>query len=73
MCVNYSDGGGKVLAALRPVVGIDAGMCLWLSLTHKAPADLSITFEEVISLRLLEKISWKAIVATLLRRLSRIR
>lgn len=45
--VNYGDGGGKVLAALRPVVGIDAVMRLWLSLTHKAPADLSITFEEV--------------------------
>jgi len=45
--VNYGDGGGKVLAALRPVVGIDAVMRLWLSLTHKALADLSITFEEV--------------------------
>lgn len=45
--VNYGDGGGKVVAALRPVVGIDAVMRLWLSLTHKAPADLSITFEEV--------------------------
>jgi RNA polymerase sigma-70 factor (ECF subfamily) len=45
--VNYSDGGGKVLAALRPIVGIDAVMRLWLSLTRKAPADLSITFEEV--------------------------
>ena len=45
--VNYGDGGGKVLAALRPVVGIDAVMRLWLSLAHKAPADLSITFEEV--------------------------
>ncbi len=45
--VNYGDGGGKVLAALRPVVGIGAVMRLWLSLTHKAPADLSITFEEV--------------------------
>ncbi len=45
--VNYGDGGGKVLAALRPIVGIDAVMRLWLSLTHKAPADISITFEEV--------------------------
>jgi len=45
--VNYGDGGGKVLAALRPVVGIDAVTRLWLSLTRKAPADFSITFEEV--------------------------
>jgi RNA polymerase sigma-70 factor, ECF subfamily len=45
--VNYGDGGGKVVAALRPVVGIDAVMRLWLSLTRKARADLSITFEEV--------------------------
>jgi RNA polymerase sigma-70 factor, ECF subfamily len=45
--VNYGDGGGKVVAALRPVVGIDAVMRLWLSLTHKAPVDFSITFEEV--------------------------
>ncbi len=45
--VNYGDGGGKVLAALRPVVGIDAVTRLWLSLTRKARADLSITSEEV--------------------------
>jgi RNA polymerase sigma-70 factor, ECF subfamily len=45
--VNYGDGGGKVVAALRPVVGIDAVMRLRLSLTRKARADLSITFEEV--------------------------
>jgi RNA polymerase sigma-70 factor (ECF subfamily) len=45
--VNYGDGGGKVLAALRPVVGIDAVMRLWLSITHKESAKLRITFEEV--------------------------
>jgi len=55
--VNYGDGGGKVLATLRPVVGIDAVMRLWLSLTHKALADLSITFEEVNGLPAV--ISWR--------------
>ncbi|HEV2582085.1 MAG TPA: RNA polymerase sigma-70 factor, partial [Ktedonobacteraceae bacterium] len=45
--VNFGDGGGKALSALRPVVGIDAVMRLWIALAHKPPADLKLTFEEV--------------------------
>jgi RNA polymerase sigma-70 factor (ECF subfamily) len=45
--VNYGDGGGKALAARRPVVGIEAVIRFWLTLVRKVPADLRITFEEV--------------------------
>jgi hypothetical protein len=45
--ITWSDGGGKVLAALRPIYGAEAVTRLWLSLTRKAPADLAITVEDV--------------------------
>jgi RNA polymerase sigma-70 factor (ECF subfamily) len=45
--ITWSDGGGKVPAALRPIYGIQAVTRLWLSLTRKAPTDLLITLEEV--------------------------
>jgi len=45
--IDWSDGGGKVLAALRPIYGIQAVTRLWLGLTRKAPADLVITVEDV--------------------------
>ena len=45
--VNWGDGGGKALAARRPVVGIDAVIRFWLALGRKPPAGLKVTIEEV--------------------------
>jgi RNA polymerase sigma-70 factor (ECF subfamily) len=45
--VHYGDGGGKVVAVRRPVVGIEAVMRLWLSITPKTLAHLRVTVEEV--------------------------
>jgi RNA polymerase sigma-70 factor, ECF subfamily len=45
--VWWSDGGGKALAALRPIYGVQAVTRLWLGLARKVPADLAVTLEQV--------------------------
>ena len=45
--VHYGDGGGKVVAVRRPVVGIEAVMRLWLGITPKTLTHLRVTLEEV--------------------------
>lgn len=45
--VIRSDGGGKVRAALRPIVGRDAVVRFIFGLLKKAPEDFRITFAEV--------------------------
>src|SRR5712692_8015086 len=45
--VSWSDGGGKALAARRPIYGAEAVARFWLALARKAPADLTVTLEEV--------------------------
>ncbi len=44
---NWGDGGGKAVAARRPIIGVDAVMRFWLGLARKPPADLLLTFEDV--------------------------
>lgn len=46
----WSDGGGKAWAALRPIVGVEAAIRLFISLARKAntqPEQVSATFEEI--------------------------
>lgn len=45
--ISWSDSGGKVVAALRPIVGRDAVARLYLSLTRKMPPTFAVTAEEV--------------------------
>lgn len=45
--VSWGDGGGKALAALRPIIGVEAVARLWLSLARKAPANLTVSIEDV--------------------------
>ena len=45
--VAISDGGGKVTAARNPIHGFDAVSRFFLGIAKKAPADASITIEEV--------------------------
>lgn len=45
--IAWSDGGGKVVAARRPISGADAVARFWLALAKKTPANFVITFEEV--------------------------
>jgi RNA polymerase sigma-70 factor (ECF subfamily) len=45
--VSYSDGGGKVAAALNPVVGAEKVMRLFVGLMRKAPPDFRVEFSEV--------------------------
>jgi RNA polymerase sigma-70 factor, ECF subfamily len=45
--INWGDGGGKALAALRPINGLDAVARLWLALARKAPASLAVSIEDV--------------------------
>src|SRR5579859_6765161 len=45
--ISWSDGGGKVVAALHPIYGREKVIRFWLGLARKAPADFSVTVEEV--------------------------
>jgi len=45
--INWSDGGGKAVAARRPIRGAAAVARFWLALSRKAPSDFSLTLEEV--------------------------
>jgi RNA polymerase sigma-70 factor, ECF subfamily len=45
--ISWSDGGGKVVAALQPIYGRERVIRFWLGLARKAPADFSVTVEEV--------------------------
>ncbi len=45
--INWGDGGGKALAALRPIMGVEAVTRLWLALARKAPATLAVSIEDV--------------------------
>ena len=45
--ISWGDGGGKTLAALRPIIGVEAVSRLWLALGRKAPATLTVSIEEV--------------------------
>jgi RNA polymerase sigma-70 factor, ECF subfamily len=44
---NWGDGGGKAVAARRPIIGVYAVIRFWLGLAHKPPAHLLLTFEDV--------------------------
>jgi SnoaL-like protein len=45
--INWGDGGGKAVAARRPIIGADAVIRFWLALARKPPSDLALTFEDV--------------------------
>jgi len=45
--INWSDGGGKAVAARRPICGDDEVIRFWLALSRKRPANFSLTLEEV--------------------------
>lgn len=45
--INWGDGGGKAVAARRPIIGADAVIRFWLALARKPPSDLALTFENV--------------------------
>ena len=45
--INWSDGGGKAVAARRPINGAAAVAQFWLALSRKTPSDFSLTLEEV--------------------------
>ncbi len=45
--VSWGDGGGKALAARRPISGIEAVARLWLGLARKAPVALALSIEDV--------------------------
>ncbi len=45
--INWSDGGGKAVAARRPISGAAAVAHFWLALSRKAPYDFSLTLEEI--------------------------
>jgi len=45
--INWSDGGGKAVAARRPIYGAEAVTRFWFALARKAPANFSITLEDV--------------------------
>lgn len=45
--INWSDGGGKAVAARRPISGAAAVAHFWLALSRKAPSDFSLTLEEI--------------------------
>ncbi len=44
---TWGDGGGKAVAARRPIIGVDAVARLWLTLARKVPANLALAFEDV--------------------------
>lgn len=45
--INWSDGGGKVVAARRPIYGAEAVIRFWLALAQKPPADFAVTIEQI--------------------------
>jgi RNA polymerase sigma-70 factor (ECF subfamily) len=44
---NWGDGGGKVVAARRPIIGVEAVVHFWLTLARKPPVTFVLTIEEV--------------------------
>ena len=44
---SWGDGGGKAVAARRPVYGAEAVARTWLAFARKPPANLGLTFEDV--------------------------
>jgi RNA polymerase sigma-70 factor (ECF subfamily) len=46
---NWGDGGGKVVAARRPITGVEAVTRFWLALARKLPAHLTLSIEDVNS------------------------
>lgn len=44
--VQYSDGGGQVAAARRPIIGADKVARFWLGLTRQAPEDATVQFTQ---------------------------
>lgn len=45
--ISWGDGGGKAVAARRPIIGVDAVTRFWLALAKKPPAILTLTLEDV--------------------------
>lgn len=44
---NWGDGGGKVLTARRPIIGVEAVTRFWLALGRKAPSGLTFSIADV--------------------------
>ena len=45
--INWGDGGGKVVAARHPIIGVEAVARFWLALGRKPPANLALSIEDV--------------------------
>jgi RNA polymerase sigma-70 factor, ECF subfamily len=44
---NWGDGGGKVVEARRPIIGVEAVIRFWLALARKPPTGLTLSIRDV--------------------------